>query len=247
MVFEFKKGADERSQFLFGTFWRNDDCRELSVLEVKDVVLAVDKAYIDMTPRTITGLGLSEDKIKSATKKSLEYKDLINSKINLIQVMKENLAKLIVEKVFKVNKFDDTIHHELCDNFISDFQNKIDTLNNQILSVKKLDDGIKRIDRNKITYGKAQKIVNMAMKYLYFFDDAITYKNTVFEKCHMAIDEYIMKYFDKTVGKRNVSNWSNFTEQTYMDYQQGVKAYCDTQKKKPFFAEFEYWNIGRKL
>lgn len=247
MVFEFKKGADERSKFLFGTFWRNDDCRELSVLDVKDVVLAVDKAYIDMTPRTITGLGLSEDKIKSATKKSLEYKDLINLKTNLIQEMKENLAKHIVEKVFKVNKFDDTIHHELCDNFISDFQNKIDTLNNQILLVKKLDDGIKRIDRDKITYGKAQKIVNMAMKYLYFFDDAIIYKKTVFENCHMAIDEYIMKYFDSNGLKRETSSWSNFAANSYGKYQGGIKAYCSKRGDIPFFAEFEYWNIGRKL
>ena len=243
MIFEFKKGADERSRFLFGTFWRDDACRELSVLEPKDVVLAVDKAYIDMTPRTITGLGLSEDKIKSGTKKSQEYKALIVLKLNVIQKLKGTLAENIVEKVFKAGSFDDNIHHMLCEDFIKDFQKKIDVLNAQIRVVKNIDENIREIIKEKITYGKAQKIVNMSMKYLYFFDDAITYKKTVFENCHMAVDEYIMKYFDKyggKRGKRNVSNWSNFNEQTYVDYQKAVKTYCDAQKKNRFFAEFEY-------
>ena len=193
MIFKFEKGADERSKFVFGTFWRDDNCRELSVLEPKDVVLAVDKAYIDMTTRTITGLGLSADKIKSATKKTQAYKDLIALKISVIQKLKETLAENIVEKVFKVGRFDDNIHYMLCEDFIKDFQKKIDALNAQIRVVKNIDENIREIVKEKITYGKAQKIVNMSMKYLYFFDDAITYKKTVFENCHMAVDEYICR------------------------------------------------------
>ena len=85
------------------------------------------------------------------------------------------------------------------------------------------------------------------MKYLYFFDDANNYVNSVFNNCHMAIDEYIMVYFKKNGIKRPGTSWSNFNECTYKKYQKDIKDYCDKMGKKPFFAEFEYWNAGRKI
>lgn len=251
MVFNFSKTtSDERDKFVFGSFWADDNCRELYVTNINDVILAVKKAYIDMTPRTIDGLGLSENKISKDTKKLQKYKDLVSKKSKLINNLKLNLAKNIVEKVFKKNKFDDKTHEELCDDFINDFKSIRDDLNKEISEIKKVDTGIEKIDKddNKITYGKAQKIVNMSMKYLYFFDDANNYVSTVFNKCHMAIDEYIMKFFDSKGYKRKVDRWSNFDKKTYNDYRtKVVNDCCSGDGKLPFFAEFDYWNQGRKL
>ena len=49
-------GANE---FAFGMMWGAHGVRNLSVLKQDDVRVAVDKAYIDMTPRTIDNLGLA--------------------------------------------------------------------------------------------------------------------------------------------------------------------------------------------
>ena len=238
---------DARDRFLFGSFWNDDDCRKLSVLKEADVLLAINKAYIDMTPRTIVGLGLSEDKIRKETKKSEEYKALVTKKSELINELKKNLAQMIVKEVFDKEKFDDTIHKNLCDNFIKDFKEKIQQLNNEINKIKESDNKIITITENKITYGKAQKIVNMAMKYLYFFDDADDYVETVFNNCHMAIDEYIMKFFDDKGTKRSCSSWSNFDYEKYEKYREAINKYCKGDGKIPFFAEFEYWNKGKAL
>lgn len=244
MNFDFN---DVRDQFMFAFFWRDFNFRKLSVLKEEDVFLAVNKAYIDMTPRTIDGLGLSENKINSKTKKSKEYKDLVAQKSKLIAELKNNLAEKIVKKVFNIREFNDEIHKELCEGFINDFTHKIKTLNEDIEQIRKVDDKIDFIDAKKITYGKAQKIVNMSFKYLYFFDNADRYLTSVFEKCHMAIDEYIMVFFDEQNIGRTCKNWSNFNQSSYAEYKKSTDDYCNTDNKIPFFAEFEYWIEGQKV
>lgn len=53
------------NEFAFGMMWGAHGVRNLSVLKQDDVRVAVNKAYIDMTPRTIDNLGLAFlDKIK---------------------------------------------------------------------------------------------------------------------------------------------------------------------------------------
>ena len=243
MQFNFSKNSNEIEKFMFGSFWRDDNCRELFVQNEKDVVLAVNKAYIDMTPRTIKGLGLSESKVSAQTKKSPAYKQLKNDKEDLLNKVKLSLARNIIAKVFITGKFDEETHQKLCKDFITDFKNIITQLNNGLLALN--DKGVQLIDVNDITYGKAQKIVNMTMKYLYFFDDAHLYVNDVFNNCHMAVDEFIMKYFDGTIT-RTSQNWSNFDEKSYKSYQEAIKSECVKKGVKPFFAEFDYWNQGRE-
>ena len=240
MIFNFN---DERDRFFWGSFWHDDNCRNLSVLNPDDVILAVNKAYIDMTPRTINGLGLSVDSVPKSYKK--DYNGLVNKKIKLLNDLRQNLAKNIVNSVFKANQFKDAIHKSLCDTFKKEFEGLADKLNKDIEQANI--PGLKRITTKKITYGKAQKIVNMTMKYLYFFDNANTYVNSVFNNCHMAIDEYIMVYFNKNGINRPGTSWSNFDDATYEEYQDGIKDYCNQKGEKPFFAEFKYWNQGRKI
>ena len=242
MIYNFN---DERDRFFWGSFWHDDNVRILSVLEPNDVILAVNKAYIDMTPRTINGLGLSVDSVPKNYKQS--YNDLKTKKIGLLNTLRQNLANNIVSKVFKANKFDDNIHETLCDTFKKEFEDLANVLNKDIKQANI--PGLKEITTKKITYGKAQKIVNMTMKYLYFFDNANNYVNSVFDNCHMAIDEYIMVYFDSVgINRKGYSNsWSNFDFSNYSNYQSAIKNYCSQKGEKPFFAEFKYWNQGRKI
>ena len=53
------KQLAEEFQFymLWGEFRESEEC-QLSVEKESDVLLAVKRAYIDMTPRTIAGLGM---------------------------------------------------------------------------------------------------------------------------------------------------------------------------------------------
>ena len=245
MTFNFK---DARDRFFWGSFWHDDNCRKLDVCNPNDVVLAVNKAYDDMTPRTISGLGLSEDKLSTNDKKNKNYINLKTKKKNFLDGLRNDLAQKIVDEVFIKNIFNDTVHNDLCNHFKTQFEKVINDLNKDIVTIQSQIPAIKEINIKKITYGKAQKIVNMSMKYLYFFDDANNYVSTVFNKCHMAIDEYIMKFFDSKGYKRKVDRWSNFDKKTYNDYRtEVVNDYCSKDGKLPFFAEFDYWNQGRKL
>ena len=75
----------------FMTWGKYRDKLELSISEHEDVRLAVDKAYIDMSTRTIKGLSLEfkgNKDLKKACKKE---------KWEKIEICKNNLAKRLIE------------------------------------------------------------------------------------------------------------------------------------------------------
>jgi len=258
--------------FTFGVMWHVCPARDLIVTNKDDVILAVENAYRDMMPRTITGLGLSAlDKINGRSIKGLndekkkalpkQKESLKEMKQTLLDELRMNLAENIIKKVFNakggIGEFNDTIHKELCDAFIQDFVTKASALNEEIdkfnsnydLSVDKV---ISKVDIKKITYGKAQKIVNMTMKQLYCFDNAHKYKTSVFQYCHIPIDSVILEFFH--LSSKYV--WSNL--KTYDEYL-SVQKQCIRQWKDKvdsadlltaddmrhvFFAEFVIWDAG---
>lgn len=149
-------------------------------------------------------------------------------------------------------KFDDD-HHMLCDDFIKEFK--------AILNNEKIGD--------QITYGKAQKIVNMAFKNLYCFSDA---QKEWFLFCHMALDSYILDWVKKEVKvwydqenkpvkmiKDHFPSWSNLAyddnelkdKYSYSWIQNVIRDYLKSDDNKkyrgeeeglaPFFAEFYIW------
>ncbi len=138
------------------------------------------------------------------------------------------------------NAFDNT-HQTLCENVIKLF---------------------KKINYD-IEYGKAQKIVNMAFKYLYCFDDA---PEEYFTYCHMPLDSFTLEWIyrnilskDKTCKKGKIASWSKL-EKTDKDeyhgtdgkqyylydfYVKKVREYlADTSKEyTPLQLEFIIWPI----
>ena len=234
-------GANE---FAFGMMWGTHGVRNLSVLKQADVRVAVDKAYIDMTPRTIDNLGLAFlDKIKKRSQDYDKKTDLLDLKQKGIKTVKDWLASELVE-VFKNGVFNNNRHRNLCDGFITKFQAAIGEINAFV--GEHFPQGTK-IDPNLITYGKAQKIVNMSFKYLYLFDDTFDESGNckypqIFDNCHMAIDANILDWFKKN-DKNSASNysvtWSNMDYNEYKDAQKSIKSYCGQNSQS---IQNSYWS-----
>lgn len=80
-----------------------------------------------------------------------------------------------------------------------------------------------------ITYGQAQKIINMAFKYLYCCNDAEKYEETVFSHCHMPLDSFILKWCSECnlPEKCNEDAWSKLGKDKYVKIQQEIHAYLN--------------------
>lgn len=111
------------------------------------------------------------------------------------------------------------------------------------------------------TYGKAQKIVNMAFKYLYCCPDAKKSED-YFKYCHVALDSVTLEWFVREVGsakkivKKYVSTWSAIEEYndnaevknetySYMFYQNEFRNLKSKNEAlsdlTPFQKEFIMW------
>lgn len=165
---------------------------------------AVNKAYIDMQPRTIKGhnISLTEPLRKKLADRFCDYfKDPAPS----------------TESDF------DKIHSDFCDFFLTGL-NKIFASTPQ-------------------AFGKAQKVINMAFKYLYCFDDAPSYPDH-FKHCHMPIDSYTLNWcFDnfakKFYKKSDIPNWSTLKESDYKTLCAGIRN--KLPHKSPLIEEFVIW------
>lgn len=99
-------------------------------------------------------------------------------------------------------------------------------------------------------YGKAQKVINMAFKYLSCFDDADTYKDH-FVFCHMPIDSVILAWCREHCGISGTVSWSNIRDFEYYAFQNFIRNWLaahaenpayDSLPEKPLEAEFVIWH-----
>lgn len=69
--------------------------------------------------------------------------------------------------------------------------------------------------KDEITYGQAQKIINMAFKYLYCICDKCEgrekYKKK-FDKCHMPLDSFSLEWFKRMFREKDFSNSDDYFE-----------------------------------
>lgn len=189
----------------------------LSLLDESQVYKVIEKAYIAMTPRT---LGKGKEK---GAKISPKNKAIIFS----------NLASVFVD-YFKARPFVtqqefDEWHNKVCADFMNDFNNVLRTSNY----------------KKRMKYGKAQKIVNIAFKYLYLFCDIVPGNPSHFSFCHFAIDSTTLTWYKKNIDSGcTVGNWSDMTYGEYIEIQKNIRAYISKNMpdKTPFEAEFEIWS-----
>lgn len=91
-----------------------------------------------------------------------------------------------------------------------------------------------------LTCGQAQKWVNMTLKYLYVLDEDMI--ESVFQYCHVPLDNYIFDYSEKIygIGKPKTA-WSRWTDykKDYMAYQDALRRMINDDT--PLGWEFEAW------
>ena len=94
-----------------------------------------------------------------------------------------------------------------------------------------------------MTYGKAQKVVNMIFKYLYCFDGAIALEDK-FKACHMPLDSKILDWYKVNVDKHQKTPWSKLEAEEYHTIQEKLKAHIAAhyQPYTVLEAEFVIWD-----
>lgn len=254
----------------FMTWGKYRDKLGLSISEHEDVRLAVDKAYIDMSTRTIKGLSL-EFKGNEALKNACKDGKWEETKNSLIDGCKKQLTYSIIE-LFKLyakateNKTgaensnidfsEELVKISNC--FLDKYKSAMNELNKLISKVQNSDTYKYTIDVENIKYGKAQKIVNMTCKYLMLFSDASDYQK-VFQQCEMPLDSKILEYYNNTIVtslnesknskiQRCNTAWSNLEYDEYEDIQKNIKEFCESNKNTdlnltgfPLIDEFTIW------
>ena len=125
---------------------------------------------------------------------------------------------------------------------------------------------ISKLPEKHRQWGKAQKILNMTMKYLFCLSDAGDGKYAEkFKCCHMPLDTYVINWFCDTIAERGTKTkireipWSNLKygdeneKFSYMWFQSKIREYlinnCSNKKYRdesehpltPLEAEFYIW------
>lgn len=117
-----------------------------------------------------------------------------------------------------------------------------------------------------VTYGQAQKIINMAFKYLYTYDCKNNQKNKeVYKYCHMPLDRYTLTWYRRVKEQmkkqmdNSVENYysvtSDFAWSKKMDASdEGYEIYQKIQRgvrcclgENVLRMEFEIWNREKKI
>lgn len=130
----------------------------------------------------------------------------------------------------------DTWHHGLCDNIIEKCK--------KIEKYKKTDNDKK--EKIQLTYGQAQKWVNMTIKYLYILEvEGYSFDNIIMW-LHIPIDNYIFDAVEKELEiDRPVDAWSRWDKyEEYLKYQKDIRE--EIAKKSdidtpPLLWEFDNW------
>jgi len=146
----------------------------------------------------------------------------LREKVNA--VFDAELTKLKSDSITSQDEFD-AWHHSVSD------------------KIKKLylDEGV------KLTYGHAQKWINMTIKYLYMLE-ANSFDG-VFEFLHIPLDNYVFDIARDLLGiarpKVAWSSWDNYDEQ-YLCYQNLIREKITTGT--PLRWEFRYWlKVARNI
>ena len=127
------------------------------------------------------------------------------------------VAGVIYKKINEITGDYDEWHHSVCESIIA--AGKSDRMNAFYG------------ESIQLTYGHAQKWINMTMKYLYLLETLLEKGYVVcnWEKLHVPIDSYVMEAFDRESKKKSkdilgAAAWSNIESETpYKNYQVEIR------------------------
>ena len=112
------------------------------------------------------------------------------------------------------------------------------------------------VNEYRMSFGQAQKIVNMTFKYLYCLTDSDDIRKR-FDVCHMPLDSIMLEWLFRNVHydgyplvRKYMGAWSNMSESedndkkkySYCYYQKILKKYCEDEEKCQLQLDFENWS-----
>lgn len=121
------------------------------------------------------------------------------------------------------------------------------------------------MEKYEMTYGHAQKIINMAFKYLFCLTKDLKEgeKNQIqqkFDKCHIPLDGTMLEWYVRNVGskidgfkKGKIKSWSCLEygpddededgSYTYCYFVKHISRFCEDNKITPLQVDFENWKL----
>ena len=137
-------------------------------------------------------------------------------------LIREFIQKLKDNECLDQDTFDDE-HKKLSESIISTYKHEVE----------------------EFTHGQAQKWVNMTLKYVYVLDKAEI--QSIFQYCHVPIDNYILDCAKKEFGiNKRKEAWSLWDNDTYREYQEDLRNAIKGKypKECPLRWEFDAWMIA---
>lgn len=214
-IADFKNGIKKRNGPKYKRLTSiNDSNGDERAVNMDCIKAAVELAYID-TQRTLRGIGKAENKEKKEAKdKALE---------RIIDKLCQFFHGEAPDSPDGPDGFE-AGHKKLCEIWCGEFEGKEED-----------DDSIFG------TYGKAQKIINMAFKYLFCCDDASDFRNH-FKYCHMPLDTGTLTWYKRKVDqKKKDYTWSKIKYEEYIKIQGDIRDYLNETEEKPLEKEFTIW------
>ncbi len=136
----------------------------------------------------------------------------------------------INEKVWSTSKAQDKFYSEFSSKLQEIFKYEI------IFSPEALFDKFIEFFHNHgytVTYGQAQKVINMAFKYLYCLDNREEYKENIFDKCHIPLDSFTLAWYKRNILRRtddkkyqikSDDSWSKLSREKYTNIQELINS-----------------------
>ncbi len=189
--------------------------------------MAIDEGYIKAFKETISNKAFKERKFDT-NDTDLFFEAVYLGYLDAARTFKgigdkktpalDNLAESI-KGYFSLSDQDfDKLHESWCENFLNDLQDS---------------------KYEQATYGQAQKVVNMAFKYLYCCDGVDRSK---FKDCHMALDSFTLNWYIREVlkvDKNIVDKWSKLDDVAYKKIQTDIRNHLT--EKIVIEEEFIIW------
>lgn len=191
--------------------------------------MAIDEGYIKAFKETISNKKFRDAKFDIDNEKlffeavylgyldaARTFKEIGDKKTTAL----ENLAKKMQNYFNSSDENFDILHESWCEKFLNDLQDS---------------------QYEQATYGQAQKVVNMAFKYLYCCEGAEKYKDK-FANCHMALDSFTLNWYIREVlkvDKNIVDKWSKLDDVAYKKIQTDIRNHLT--EKIVIEEEFIIW------
>ena len=236
--------SEEAKDFLVCAYFGMSYNTYQSNIEKDKVVYCAQRAYLDLS-RTLDYTYSSMELEKK--KKDAHYQEYMKLKDDFKKKVYELLAKEIKSNMFFANQEDFNIWHaQICKSIIQEIANGV-CLDGDIYLFKGAKDG------KAMTYGQAQKWLNMTLKYLWilgFWTD-----NNIKNVLHVPVDSYIMEATSKLktevkipyakiegAGRYKESKskkWSAWEKEEYFEFQRTLK--IALENKVPIVWENSAW------